>query len=68
MSQLGHVQSCRMIGSNGWNLRLGDARGASLETDSLNRKQGLLCSSLPSGGIPGVSDDVMISSLEISLV
>ena len=51
--------SCHMIVSNGWNLRLGDIRGAFLE-DSLDRKQGPLYSSVSPGGIPGVPDDAVI--------
>ena len=68
VSQLGRMLSCQMIVSNGWNLRLGDIRGAFLEADSLDRKQGPLYSSVPPGGIPGVPDDAVISSLETSMV
>ena len=60
VSQLGRMLSCQMIVSNGWNLQLGDVRGAFLEADSLDRKQGPLYSSLPPGGIPGVPDDAVI--------
>ena len=60
VSQLGRMLSCQMIVSNGWNLQLGDIRGATLEADSPDRKQGPLCSSLPPGRIPGVPDDAVI--------
>ena len=60
VSQLGRMPSCQMILSNGWNLQSGDIRGAFFEADSLDRKQGPLYSSLPPGGIPGVSDDAVI--------
>ena len=60
VSQLGRVLSFQMIVSNGWNLQLGDIRGAFLEVDSLDKKQRPLYSSLPLGGIPGVSDDAVI--------
>ena len=60
VSQLGRMLSCQMIVSSGWNLQLGDVRGAYLEADSLDRKQGPLYSSLPPGGIPGVPDDAVI--------
>ena len=49
-----------MILSNGWNLQLRDIRGAFLEVDALDRKQGPLYSSLPPGGIPGVPDGAVI--------
>ena len=49
LSQLGRMLSCQMTVSNGWNLQLGDIRGAFLEADSLHR----LYSSLPPDGIPG---------------
>ena len=62
VSQLGRALSCQMIVSNGWNLQLGDIRGASLEADSLDGNQGPLYSSLPPGGISGVSDDAMIDT------
>ena len=54
--QLGRMLCCEMIVSNGWNLQLGDIRGACLDADALDRKQGPLWSSLPPGGIPGVLD------------
>ena len=60
VSQLGRMLSCQMIVSNGWNLQLRDIRGAFLEADALNRKQGKLYSSLPPGGIPGVPDGAAI--------
>ena len=60
VSQLGRMLSCQMIVRNGWNLQLGDIRGAFLEADSVNRKQGPLYSNLPPGGIPGVPDDAVI--------
>ena len=60
VSQLRRMLSCQMIVSNGWNLRLGDIRGAFLEADSLDRKQGPLYSSVPPGGIPGVPDDAVM--------
>ena len=59
VSQLGRMLSCQMIVSNGWNLRLGDIRGAFLE-DSLDRKKGPVYSSVPPGGIPGVPDDAVM--------
>ena len=37
VSQLGRMLSCRMILSNGWDLQLGDTRGALLEADALER-------------------------------
>ena len=49
-----------MILSNGWNLRLGDIRGAFLEANCMDKRQGPLYSSLPPGGIPGVPDDAVI--------
>ena len=54
-----------MIVSSGWNLQLGDIRGAFLEADALDRKQGPLYSSLPPGGIPGVPDGAVILFLEV---
>ena len=60
VSQLGRMLSCQMIVSNGWDLQLGDIRGAFLEADALDRKKGSLYSSLPSGGIPGVPDGSVI--------
>ena len=59
VSQLERLLSCQIIVSHDWNLQLGDSRGALLEADSLDRKQEPLYSSLPSGGIPGVSDDAV---------
>ena len=44
VSQLGRMLSCQMIVSNGWNLQLDDIRGAFLEADALDRKQGPLFS------------------------
>ena len=35
VSQLGRMLSCQMIVSSGWNLQLGDLRGAFLEADAL---------------------------------
>ena len=49
-----------MIVSNGWNLQLGDIRGAFLEADALDRKQGPLYSSLPPRGFPRVPDGAVI--------
>ena len=60
VSQLGRMLSCQMIVGDGWNLQLGDNRGAFLEADALDRKQRSLCSSLPSGGISGVPDGAVI--------
>ena len=60
VSQLGRKLSCQMIVSNGWDLQLGDIRGAYLEADALDRKKGSLYSSLPPGGIPGVPDGAVI--------
>ena len=34
VSQLGRMLSCQMIVSNGWDLQLGDVRGAFLEADA----------------------------------
>ena len=45
---------------HGWDLQLGDIRGAFLEADALDRKKGSLYSSLPPGGIPGVPDGSVI--------
>ena len=50
VSLLGGMLSCQMIVSNGWELQLGDIRGAFLEADALDRKKGSLSSSLPPGG------------------
>ena len=63
VSQLGRMLCCQMIVSNGWNLQLGDIRGAFLEADALDRKQGPLYSSLPPEGIPGVPDGAVITIL-----
>ena len=60
VSQLGRMLSCQVIVSNGWNLQLGDSRGAFLEADALDRKQGPLFSSLPPRGIPGVPEGAVI--------
>ena len=60
VSQLGRMLSCHMIVSNGWDLQLGDIRDAFLEADALDRKKGLVYSSLPPGGIPGVPDGAVI--------
>ena len=49
-----------MIASNGWDLQLGDVRGAFLEADALDRKKGSVYSSLPPGRIPGVPDGSVI--------
>ena len=38
VSQLGRMLCCQMIVNNGWNLQLGDIRGAFLEADALDRK------------------------------
>ena len=61
--QLGRRLLCQMIVSNGWSQQLGDIRGAFLEADSLDRKQGPLYSSLPPGRIPRVPDDAAIQHL-----
>ena len=56
--------SCQKIVSNGWTLQLGDIiRGAFLEADALDRKQGPLHSSLPPGRIPRVPDGSVIHIL-----
>ena len=68
VSQLGRMLSRQMIVSNGWNLQLGDIRGAFLEADSLDRKQGPLYSSFLPGGIPGCLIMQRLSSLETSVV
>ena len=60
VSLLGGMLSCQMIVSNGWELQLGDIRGAFLEADALDRKKGSLYSSLPPGGIPEVPDGAVI--------
>ena len=49
MSQQGPMLSCQMIVSNGWDLQLGDVRGALKEADALDRKKGSLYSRLPPG-------------------
>ena len=56
VSQLCRTPSCQIIVSDGWDLQLGDIRGAFLEADALDRKKGSLYSSLPLRGIPGVPD------------
>ena len=42
VSQLGRMLSCQMIVSSGWDLQLGDIRGAFLEAHALDRKKGSL--------------------------
>ena len=61
-SPTGRMLSCQNIVSNGWDLQLGDIRGAVLEADALDRKKGSLHSSLPPG-IPGVLDGAVIPIL-----
>ena len=39
LSQLGRMLSCQMIVSNGWDLQMGDVRGAFLEVDALDWKK-----------------------------
>ena len=60
VSQLGRMLSCKMIVGNGWTLQLGDIRGAILEADALDRKQGPLYSSLAPGEISEVPDGSVI--------
>ena len=45
VSQLGRMLSCQMIVSHGWNLQLEDIRGAFLEADVPDRKQGAVLES-----------------------
>ena len=52
VSQLGRRLCGQMIASSGWNVHLGDIRGAFLEADALDRKQGALYSSLFCGENP----------------
>ena len=60
VSQLGRMLSYQMIASDGWDLQLGDIRGAILEADALDRKKRSLYSSIPPGGIQGVPDGEVI--------
>ena len=53
LSQLGRMLSCQRIVSNGWDLQLGDVRGAFLEADALDREKRSLYSGLPPGEFQG---------------
>ena len=57
VSQLGRMLSCQMIVSNGWDLQLGDVRGARFwrQTLWIGRKDRCIQVFTP-GGIPGVRD------------
>ena len=52
VSQTGRMLTVQMIASHGWDLQLGDIKGAFMEAPAPNRPDGPLFASLPRGGDP----------------
>lgn len=63
LSQLGRMLLMQMISSHGWQLQLGDIKGAFLEAGPLDSKYRPLYASQPPGGIPGLPPSAVIEVL-----
>ncbi|CAK8994648.1 unnamed protein product, partial [Durusdinium trenchii] len=60
LSQLGRMSLMQVIASQGWDLQLGDIRGAFLEAGPLEESFRPLFAHQPPGGIPGLPEDAVI--------
>eukprot|EP00435_Cladocopium_sp_Y103_P064571 s214_g26.t1 len=63
LSQLGRMMLMQVISSQGWDLQLGDNKGAFLEAGPLDPKFKPLYAHQPPGGIPGVPPTAVIEVL-----
>jgi hypothetical protein len=60
LSQPGRVLLMQLLASFGWELQLGDIKGAFMEAGPSDSKYRPLCAKMPNGGIPGVPSDAVI--------
>ena len=60
LNQLSRMTLMQIIASHGWNLELGDIKGAFLESGEIDAKYRPLYAHQPPGGIPGLSSDAVI--------
>ena len=60
LSQMGRMLIMQLIASHGWDLQLGDIKGAFLEAGPLPSKFRPLFAKQPIGGIPGVPKDAVL--------
>eukprot|EP00435_Cladocopium_sp_Y103_P032199 s207_g8.t1 len=63
LSQLGRMLLMQIIASQGWDLQLGDIKGAFLEAGPLDPKFKPLYAHQPPGGIPGMPPEAVIEVL-----
>ena len=60
ISQIGRILALQMIASHGFDLQIGDVKGAFLEATDEEREGGPIFAELPPGGIPNVPPDALI--------
>lgn len=60
LSQMGRTLLMQLLSSNGWDLQLGDIKGAFLEAGPLPDRYRPLYAQQPPGGIPGLPSDSVI--------
>ena len=60
LSQMGRTLLMQLLSSNGWDLQLGDIKGAFLEAGPLPDRYRPLYAHQPPGGIPGLSSESVI--------
>ena len=63
LSQIGRNLLMQLIASYGWDLQLGDIKGAFLEAGPLPKEYSPLFSELPPGGVPGIPSDAVAEIL-----
>ena len=59
---MGRTLLMQLLSSNGWDLQLGDIKGAFLEAGPLPDRYRPLFAHQPPGGIPGLSSESVIES------
>ena len=60
LSQMGRMLTMQLIASHGWDLQLGDIKGAFLEAGPLPARFRPLFAKQPAGGIPGLPPEAII--------
>ena len=63
LNQMSRMCLMQIISSHGWDLQLGDIKGAFLESGMIEEKYRPLYASMPPGGIPGVDPEAVIEVL-----
>eukprot|EP00435_Cladocopium_sp_Y103_P030418 s52_g7.t1 len=63
LNQMSRMCLMQVIASHGWDLQLGDIKGAFLESGMIEEKYRPLYAAMPPGGIPGVDPEAVIEVL-----